>query len=287
LRRHAVAYLQIDQPGITGTTVWDSRSNSELRRFHEAAERRLADGYHPVWRRAVKTGDSSFFGLGVPMLQGQGTFTEAQLKASAMATLGWWHHSLENTVDKLDWARMQVHVQVYVAWLWELCTAPILPFEFVAVAEEFIRRLDQLAPAGEAIGLAAVRQQAEGFKAAAQRLDATAGTWRRRFAEGQGDEAAAEALNGCLKRLSRVLVPLASTMKGAYGHDPYGFTPQGSMIPGLHDLPSLARLDEGEPRWLLETQLMRERNRVMDGLADAEAEVERTLRLLGAAGAAA
>jgi hypothetical protein len=76
-------------------------------------------------------------------------------------------------------------------------------------------------------------------------------------------------------------------MKGAYGHDPYGFTPQGSMIPGLHDLPSLARLDEGEPRWLLETQLMRERNRVMDGLADAEAEVERTLRLLGAAGAAA
>jgi hypothetical protein len=36
LRRHAVAYLQIDQPGIIGTTAWDSRSNSELRRFHQA-----------------------------------------------------------------------------------------------------------------------------------------------------------------------------------------------------------------------------------------------------------
>ncbi|HEV7265706.1 MAG TPA: M28 family peptidase [Falsiroseomonas sp.] len=281
LRRHAVAYLQIDQPGITGTTVWDSRSNPELRRFHEDAERRLAEGYHPVWRRAVRTGDSSFFGLGVPMVQGQGTFTEAELKASAMATLGWWHHSVENTLDKLDWGRMAVHVRVYAAWLWELCTAQILPFEFVTVADEFVQRLEQLAPAGEAIGLAAVRQQAEAFKAAAQRLDATAETWRRRYADGHADGAAAEAINACLKRLSRALVPLASTMKGAYGHDPYGYTPQGSMIPGLHDLPRLAGLGEGEERWLLETQLVRERNRVIDGLADAEAEVERTLQLLG------
>ena len=69
-------------------------------------------------------------------------------------------------------------------------------------------------------------------------------------------------------------------MKGAYGHDPYGFTPQGSMIPGLHDLPRFARLNEGEESWLLGTQLVRERNRVMDGLMDAEAEVERALQQL-------
>ena len=54
LRRHAVAYLQIDQPGIVGTTVWDSRSNPELRRFHEATEARLGEGYASAWRRAVE-----------------------------------------------------------------------------------------------------------------------------------------------------------------------------------------------------------------------------------------
>ena len=115
----------------------------------------------------------------------------------------------------------------------------------------------------------------EAFKAAAQRLDAAAEAWRGRYAGGHADPAAADALNACLKRLSRLLLPLASTMKGAYGHDPYGFTPQASMIPGLHDLPRFASLAAGEERWLLETQLVRERNRVMDGLADAEAEVAR------------
>ncbi len=282
LRGHAVAYLQIDQPAIAGSTVWDSRSNSELRRFHQAAEARLGEGYTPTWRRAVKTGDSSFFGLGVPMLQGQGTFTETELKASAMATLGWWHHSIENTVDKLDWSCMAVHLRVYAAWLWELCTAPVLPFEFVSVAEEFLKRLKQLAPAGGTIGLGGAVERAEVFRDAAGRLDTAAQAWRARYAGGHADPAAADLLNACLKRLSRLLVPLASTVKGAYAHDPYGFTPQGSMIPGLFDLPRLDAFGaEGEARWALETRLVRERNRVADALDDCAVLVNTTLRQLG------
>ena len=45
-----------------------------------------------------------------------------------------------------------------------------------------------------------------------------------------------------MKRLSRTLVPLASTAKGTYGHDPYGYTPQGTMIPSLFDVPRYAKL---------------------------------------------
>jgi hypothetical protein len=280
LRRHAVAYLQIDQPALTGSTAWDTRSNAELRRFHAVAEQRHAEGYTPTWRRAVKTGDSSFFGLGVPMLQGQGTFTDAELKASAMATLGWWHHSIENTLDKLDWSRMGVHLRVYAAWLWELCTAPVLPFEFGPVAEDFVQRLRQLAPAGATIGLGPALECAEAFHDAATRLDTAAAAWRQRYGGGHADPAVAETLNACLKQLSRRLVPLASTAKGAYGHDPYGYTPQGSMIPGLFDVSRLLDLPEGEARWLLETQLVRERNRVADTLADCTALVDQTLRAL-------
>jgi len=281
LRQHAVAYLQIDQPACAGTTRWSAASNVELKRFHQAVERRLLGNRAAGWRRAVKNGDASFFGLGVPMLAAQGAFTEHELKASALANLGWWHHSLENTIDKLDFAFMADHLRLYAAYLWELCTAVVLPFEFVSVADAFIERLDELKAGAEGIGLDSALDRARAFKAAAHELEAVAETWRQRYAAGKTtDEAAADRLNACMKRLSRALVPLASTAKGSYGHDPYGYTPQGSMLPTLYEVPRYAKLGDGAERWMLATQLVRDRNRIADALGDACLTVESTLREL-------
>src|SRR6185312_2808996 len=143
LRQHAIAYLLIDQPACTGTTRWLTTSNLEMRRFHQGVERRYLD-VPSDWKPQKKGGDASFFGLGVPMLYGMGAFTQQELHASADANLGWWHHSLECTVDKVDFAWMQPHLRVYAAWLWNLCTAPILPFDFTAVAQQFAGRLEDL-----------------------------------------------------------------------------------------------------------------------------------------------
>jgi len=282
LRRHAVAYLQIDQPACIGTTRWSASSNVELRRFHQEVEAQVLGGRARSWRRAVKNGDSSFFGLGVPMLAAQGGFTDAELKASALANLGWWHHSIENTIDKLDWSYMAEHLRVYAAYLWELCTAVVLPFEFVSVADQFIERLEQFSEPGASIGLAGVLQRARDFRAAALRLEEQAAAWRHRYAaDDRQDATAADILNGCFKRLSRALVPLASTAKGTYGHDPYGFTPQGTMIPSLYEMPHLGRLPaDNEERWMLETKLVRDRNRAADVLDDCRVLIEGTLHTL-------
>ena len=280
LREHAVAYLQIDQPACSGTTRWSASSNAELKRFHQSIEGRLLGNRPFAWRRAVKNGDASFFGLGVPMLAAQGAYTEEELKQTALANLGWWHHSLENTIDKLDFDYMAVHLKIYAGYLWELCTAVVLPFEFVSVAEQFIERLDKLAQGAEVLDLAGVAARARAFAAAASKLDDCAQEWRGRYEKGEKDEAAADILNDCMKRLSRTLIPLASTAKGAYGHDPYGYTPQGSMIPSLYDMPQLAKLPEGEARWMLETQLVRERNRVADALEDCRRLIDETLTKL-------
>jgi hypothetical protein len=283
LRAHAVAYLQIDQPACAGTTRWSAASNVELRRFHEGVEAQVLGGRSRAWRRAVKNGDSSFFGLGVPMLAAQGGFTEAELKASAMANLGWWHHSLENTMDKLDWTFMDEHLRVYAAYLWELCTAIVLPFEFVGVADQFIERLTQFNEPGATIGIGGALRRAQDFRAAAVRLEQEAATWRARYAAAADtDPAAAELLNTTFKRLSRLLVPLASTAKGTYGHDPYGYTPQGSMIPSLYDVTALGPMGaDSEQRWMLETQLVRARNKAADALDDARGVIDTALRLLG------
>ena len=282
LREHAVAYLQIDQPACAGTTRWASSSNAEMKRFHQATEKRLLGSRPATWRRAVKNGDASFFGLGVPMLGAQGAFTEAELKKTALANLGWWHHSIDNTIDKLDFTYMQDHLRVYAGYLWELCTAPVLPFEYVTVADQFIERLEQLQPGADALGLAGAVEAARTFRTSAEKLDAAANVWRGRLATGATkDEAAAGILNGCMKRLSRALVPLASTTKGTYGHDPYGYTPQGTMIPSLFDVPQFAKMKEGEARWMLETQLVRDRNRVADALGDCRRLIDDSLARIG------
>lgn len=280
LRAHCVAYLQIDQPAFIGTTEWATSSNAELKSFHTAIEKRLLGTKKVKWKRSAKNGDASFFGIGIPMFHGEGSFTEAELKATALANLGWWHHSLENRLDKMDWALMQEHIRIYGAYLWELCTAPVLPFRFTPVAEQVIARLEELIPAGAAIGLDGALAAARRFAEDARRLDACAAAEAEAFASGRGSEEAARVLNGAMKHLSRVLVPLQSTAIGTYGHDPYGFTPQTTMIPCLYDVPALAALPDGEARWMLETKLVRARNRVTDAMADSSAIIAGALALL-------
>src|SRR5262245_50838882 len=208
LRDHACAYLQIDQPSCTGTTTWHTTSNAELKAFHQREEKALLGERHISWKRVAKSGDASFIGVGIPMFQGEGAFTEAELKASALATRGWWHHSIECTIDKLDWDFMQAHVEVYAAYLWELCTAPVLPFTYAPVAAQILKRLQELEANGKAVGLEAVAARAKEFEKAAAKLDAATAAAKAAFDAGKGSEEKAKLLNRAMKRLSRLLVPL-------------------------------------------------------------------------------
>ncbi|HVO88953.1 MAG TPA: M28 family peptidase [Casimicrobiaceae bacterium] len=283
LRAHAIAYLLIDQPACTGTTRWLTTSNLEMRRFHQAIERRYLD-VPSDWKPQKKGGDASFFGLGVPMLYGMGAFTEAELHATADANLGWWHHSLECTIDKVDFAWMQPHLRVYAAWLWDLCTAPILPFEFTAVAQQFAARLDELSKldADNALQLSDVAERARDLHRRASALDAHVSAWRQRYRESEPDaRRAATVLNACLKRLSNLLIPIQSTVKGVYGHDPYGFTPQLTAIPCLYDVTALAGITDGADRVMLQTHLVRERNRVADAVDAACGTIDMAWTQLG------
>jgi Peptidase family M28 len=279
LRRHCVAYLQIDQPAFIGTTEWATHSNAELKTFHTEIEKRLL-AKKIKWKRSVKSGDSSFFGIGIPMFAGQGAFTDAELKETANATLGWWHHSIENRLDKMDWTLMQEHIRMYAAYLWELTTAPVLPFRFVPVAEQVIARLEEFKEPGRSVGLEGAQAGARKFADAAAKIDLAAAAEAERFKAGGGSEQAALLLNGAIKRLSRILVPLQSTAIGTYGHDPYGYTPQTTMIPCLYEFGELSGLADGEQRWMLETKLVRARNRVADALHDSTAIIHDALAQL-------
>ncbi len=280
LRDHACAYLQIDQPSCAGTTTWHTTSNAELKDFHQKEEKALLPNVHVSWKRVAKSGDASFIGIGVPMFQGEGAYTEVELKATALATRGWWHHSIECTIDKLDWKFMQDHMRVYAAYLWELCTAPVLPFTYAPLAEQILQRLKELEKAGASVGLDGLLLVAKEFGEKAGKLDKATAEARAAFEAGKGNEDSARMLNRAMKRISRLLVPLMSSAIGKYGHDPYGFGPQTTMMPGLYDGARLPKLAEGEERWMLETKVVRDRNRVADTLADAIAIIDDALARL-------
>jgi hypothetical protein len=127
------------------------------------------------------------------------------------------------------------------------------------------------------VGLGGAQTSASKFAEAAAKIDKAATDEAQRFKSGRGSEQAAVLLNGAIKRLSRVLVPLQSTAIGTYGHDPYGYTPQTTMIPCLYDLGELSGLADGEQRWMLETKLVRARNRVADALQDSTAIINDAL----------
>ena len=91
-------------------------------------------------------------------------------------------------------------------------------------------------------------------------------------------------LNACIKRLGRLLIPITCSAKGSYGQDPYSLTAQSTVLPALFELPQLAgaKLDEHQ-RTMLETQLVRERNRIADTLDEALRQVDDCLRQLSSA----
>jgi len=82
VRENAVAYMMIDQPGMLGTSRWSAHSTLELRDFHQAVESRMLRNRIAEWHRAPKTGDSSFFGVGIPTFWAEGGFTPEELAAN-------------------------------------------------------------------------------------------------------------------------------------------------------------------------------------------------------------
>jgi len=281
LRSSCIAYMQIDQPAITGSSTWHLHSTDDMQQFATRATREIIGDMPIHWQRQQKNGDSSFFGVGLACVAGEMSFTDEEIKRTALANLGWWHHSIENTIDKVDKEKLALHLRVYANWMWGLLTNPVLPYEYRPIAERFASRLSEFAKSDiPGIDMASVVDRARDFEGLATQLDAQSDSWRERVLNG-GDEdskRAADLLNQIQLRLSRILVPIASTAVGPYGQDRYGHAWQTQMIPSLVPYPTVAGYDrsseEFQTWWVA---MIRARNRVSDALQQASDELRGVL----------
>jgi hypothetical protein len=172
-----------------------------------------------------------------------------------------------------------MHLRVYAAYLRGLLTMPILPARFTPTVRQMTDRLEKLLgePEAASVDLAGTAGIAGEALRSVERLDAAAD------ARGQGDvpDEVAATLNGALKGLSRVLIPLGGTVAGRYGHDPYGLSAQATVLPGLYELSRLGSLPPtSDERYLLQTELRRQRNRFADGMQQARDLADRALATL-------
>ena len=179
LREHCVAYLQIDQPACAGTTRWSAASNAELKRFHQAHRDSASGSRTFKWRRAVKNGDSQLLRArradvaGAGRVHRGGAEDDGARQPRLVAPLHREHASTSSTSTLCRTTCASTR-----GYLWELCTAPVLPFAFVPVADSSSSGSTSSRRRASAIGLDGARSRAEQFAEAAARLDSRGSGWR-------------------------------------------------------------------------------------------------------------
>lgn len=240
------AYVELHSPRRKGLKTLQAWAEPGARGFAEVA---LRDGGVRAlgWASAPEpTSSAPFARRGLP------TFRLAAAQADGLGTI--------------------------VPLLARLCTTALLPFEPVVAARTIEKRVRAVSGAvGERLDLESLRERAEGFSAATERLQIAL----LHIAQGESPsyEEGIELGNKLLRHLNRLLLPALRHPGDTYDLPalltPHPFPGLDAVIPFLasdgDDIIELLRL---------RAAALRERNRALDALATATAAIDDTLTAL-------
>jgi N-acetylated-alpha-linked acidic dipeptidase len=278
LERRCAVHVYVDSAGAKGNTVLaDMPVCAELKTF--AREVILEQGQQELTGlRMSRAGDQSFWGIGVPSLfmtvgeqpLGSGENVLGSIFAGSGrkgAGFGWWWHTPDDTLDKMDEGLLGRDTRIYLHAIWALLTSPILPLDYEAYAASLAAELGSLRDGVEPVlDLRGVIARVEHLAAGARALkEQAAGS----------DALDNELANAALMKLSRCLVPLDYTSGDRFGHDPA--LPQ-TAFPVLDPLRLLVRMREGsEGARFAAVGAVRARNRIRGAIEEAIQIVEGAL----------
>jgi hypothetical protein len=209
-----------------------------------------------------------------PADRSEGACAYAQLMGGATRSggLGWWWHTPEDTLDKLDPDHLVRDARIYVLTAQCALEDPVLPLDYRAAVAEAVAILTRYSQ--EARGrfdLAPVFGLLEDLRKAVERLE-------RHIRRKGLPPSAADLANLCLMALGRQLIPIGYCRSGPFDHDTTLPVPP---FPGLEPMRRLGALSprSNEARQLA-VGLVRERNKVCYHLSNALATVQATLAVL-------
>ncbi|MEA2593911.1 MAG: N-acetylated-alpha-linked acidic dipeptidase [Thermomicrobiales bacterium] len=271
LHANCACHVNVDSVGAIGASILEEAPT--MAETYGFGRQVLADtvGAELDYRRISRSSDQSFWGHGIPTvfasLSEQARDDSATGAALAQLLgaggksggLGWWWHTTEDTLDKIDPGNFVRDAGVYAETLWRLCTVDRLPIEPAAAAEEMAHTLARYhADARGTLDLSGI-----------EALAREAATAIAAFSRIQRDP---EATNQLTMALCRLLIPVNYTRSGPFEHD---LALRSDPLPGLSDAAHLGSLDRSsDDFFFLRTKLMRERNRVEHALRSALRLVE-------------
>jgi hypothetical protein len=239
-------------------------------------------GQTPEYDRMGHSGDNSFWGVGLPtlfqLLSRQPP--EPAGKEVLVKGLPWFWHTTADTIDKIDPDILLNDTRVYMAALWGLCVNPVLPMNFVPVAEELEGVLSGLQTrASGSFDLNPAMERARTLRVKAEKLFNFCQRVESEVNEGSfASIQVAEELNNCLMKLSRLLIPVNYSAVDPFDID------IAVPIPPIPRLQRVAHLGNMDPNsWtfkFLERKMLRERNRVCFALEEASKLIDETLTKL-------
>ena len=224
LVRRCVTHINVDSTGARGNTVMaDALASAELSGLAAEAVR-TQGGQELDGHRMSRAGDQSFWGIGVPSLfmgMGEQPLGSADNVMGAVfgggarkgAGFGWWWHTPDDTLDKMDPDLLLRDTRVYVHAIWRLLTDPVLPLDYAAGAAALDAQLSSLDQQLDGrfdlseltARVARLREQATAVTASAAAIE---------------DDAAANRVNQALVAVSRAMVPMDYTTGDRFDHDP-------------------------------------------------------------------
>ncbi|MDA7948554.1 MAG: M28 family peptidase [Hyphomicrobiaceae bacterium] len=225
IREHLVAYVEVDQPGIRGAAVWEVAATDEVADFALAAHSSVAPGDPHSIGRASRTGDSSFFGAGIPTINACQKFDCAQMTCRPGTPLGWWHHTVHNTIDRIDPDNLEKFARVTLTTLCGLLQNDVLPFRYAPAAAR-IEKAGKHFACQTGLPVPSVLSR---LMPVAASLDEVTNRIRER---GVRDESTVR-LNQRMRRLNQVLVPLRHAYSAPWEQDSYGLTELREAVPML------------------------------------------------------
>ena len=271
LHDNCVAHVNIDSTGARGATAYDViHAMSDVGGLAANVVTEIT-GQPPTIERMGRNSDQSFWGLGIPAMYGMLSRVPPEMTTpdqGALAALGiggmpWWWHTVDDTVDKIDPAVLTLDTQVFLDTVYRLCTTPVLPFDYAAMAREMAAVAADLdAAAGGRFDLAPLLAELDRLRLAAGRLNQVAG---------QAGASDAAALNKVLVQLGRLLIPLNYTESGSYDQDLAVGIPPLPSLQGVRQLAALVPASD-DYRYLT-TRLLRSRNQAVHRLRQANEAV--------------
>ena len=246
----AVIAMSIDSPGtkgadkLGGAKVMDEAvavgtEVAERVVGHEVpAPSRPPGGEQPLWRVGVASMNP------VRWRHTPGSATSL----SFSPTSPYWHHSVEDTVDKVDPGVLLDDAKIYGAGLARFVTDEVLPLDYATTARAVADHLRELPPIVDLTDVA---------KAADQLAESVDAMIHSKPAD----------INNRIRLLGRALIPALYTAGGQFEPDP---AIQKGFIPGLAAARKASELETTDPLFhALRTELVREVNRIRFALISA------------------